>query len=121
MKRTEQWSRFDVADGLATEAAMVAYLQAALEDGDPALLTAAFDDVERARAKLRDDGKPSYTLEELLAQCDPNAASPGETDWGTDVGLERQNYLPELLAKVDPDEIGWDWDASDKSPKSTEQ
>lgn len=49
------------------------------------------------------------------------ATSPGETDWGTDVGLERQNYLPELLAKVDPDEIGWDWDASDKSPKSTEQ
>ncbi|HHQ4900609.1 hypothetical protein ACK367_12325 [Aeromonas veronii] len=31
MKRTEQWSRFDVADGLATEADMVAYLQAALE------------------------------------------------------------------------------------------
>ena len=54
MKRTEQWSRFDVADGLATEADMVAYLQAALEDGDPALLTAAFDDVERARAKLCD-------------------------------------------------------------------
>ncbi|MGL4886460.1 hypothetical protein [Aeromonas veronii] len=51
-----------------TEADMVAYLQAALEDGDPALLTAAFDDVERARAKLCDDGKPSYTLEELLAQ-----------------------------------------------------
>ncbi|WP_279491996.1 hypothetical protein [Aeromonas veronii] len=40
---------------------MVAYLQAALEDGDPALLTAAFDDVERARAKLR--GQPRYTLE----------------------------------------------------------
>ncbi len=33
-----------------------------------ALLTAAFDDVERARAKLR--GKPRYTWEELLAQCD---------------------------------------------------
>ncbi|WP_421329709.1 DNA-binding protein [Aeromonas veronii] len=41
MKRTEQWSRFDVADVLATEADMVAYLLAALEDGDPALLTAA--------------------------------------------------------------------------------
>lgn len=68
MKRTEQWSRFDVADALATEADMVAYLQAALEDGDPALLTAAFDDVERARAKLR--GRTRYTLEELLAQCD---------------------------------------------------
>ena len=53
-----------MADGLATEADMVAYLQAALEDGAPALLTAAFDDVERARAALR--GQPSYTLEELL-------------------------------------------------------
>ncbi|MFM5422135.1 hypothetical protein ACET8S_04610 [Aeromonas veronii] len=111
MKRTEQWSRVDAADGLATEADMVAYLQVALEDGDPALL-------ERARVKL--NGQPRYTLEELLAQCDPNATSLGETDWGTDVGLEHQDYLPELLAKVDPDEIGWDWDASDKSPKSTE-
>ena len=53
-----------MADGLATEADMVAYLQAALEDGAPALLAAAFDDVERARVKLR--GQPSYTLEELL-------------------------------------------------------
>ena len=51
MKRTEQWSRFDAADCLATEADMVAYLQAALEDGDPALLTAALDDVERARSQ----------------------------------------------------------------------
>ncbi|MEL7595455.1 hypothetical protein ACEUC8_20760 [Aeromonas veronii] len=119
MKKPEQWSRFDAVDGLATEADMVAYLQAALEDGDPALLKAALDDVERARVKL--GGQPRYTLEELLAQCDPNATSPGETDWGADVGLERLDYLPELLAKVDPDEIGWDWDASDKSPKSTEQ
>ncbi|MGY3868136.1 hypothetical protein ACW5W4_01070 [Aeromonas crassostreae] len=76
MKKPEQWSRFNAVDGLATEADMVAYLQAALEDGDPALLTAAFDDVDRARAKLR--GQPSYTLEELLAQCDPNATLPGE-------------------------------------------
>ncbi|WP_236280443.1 helix-turn-helix domain-containing transcriptional regulator [Aeromonas veronii] len=43
MKKPEQWSRFDVADGLATEADMVAYLQAALEDGDPALLKVALD------------------------------------------------------------------------------
>lgn len=76
MKKPEQWSRFDTVDGLATEADMVAYLQAALEDGDPALLTMAFDDVERARAKLR--GQQRYTLEELLAQCDPNAKLPGE-------------------------------------------
>lgn len=78
MKLKASWSRFDVADSLTSEVEMVAYLQAALEDGDPALLTAAFDDVERARAKLR--GQPLYTLEELLAQCDPNATSPGEMD-----------------------------------------
>lgn len=87
MKKPEQWSRFDVADGLATEADMVAYLRAALEDGDPVLLTAALDDVERARAKLR--GQPRYTLEELLAQCDPSATAASEIDWGSDVGLER--------------------------------
>ena len=86
MKRTEQWSRVDAADGLATEADMVAYLQVALEDGDPALLTAALDDVERARAKLR--GQPRYTLEELLAQCDPNAGTFDELDRMLNSGSE---------------------------------
>ncbi|WP_272951237.1 hypothetical protein [Aeromonas veronii] len=42
-------------------------------------------------------------------------------NWEPEVGLERLDYLPELLAKVTPDEISWDWDASDKSLKSTEQ
>lgn len=78
MKRTEQWSRFDAVDCLATEADMVAYLLAALEDGDPALLTAAFDDVERARTKLR--GQPRYTLEELLAKCGSNPTPLDEVD-----------------------------------------
>ncbi|KAJ8738400.1 DNA-binding protein [Aeromonas veronii] len=68
MKKPEQWSRFDAADGLATEADMVAYLEAPLEDGDPALLTAAFDE---------------------LARCDPSATAASEIDWGSDVGLER--------------------------------
>ncbi len=58
-----------------------------LKMANPALLTAAFDDVERARAKLC--GQPRYTLEELLAKCDPNAAVLGEMDWGQDRGLER--------------------------------
>ncbi|WP_439827776.1 hypothetical protein [Aeromonas enteropelogenes] len=80
MKRIEQWSRFDAVDGLATEADMVAYLAA---------LTAVFDDVERARAKLRDDGQPNYVLAELLAQCDLNATAASEINWGSDVGLER--------------------------------
>lgn len=29
--------------------------------------------------------QPNYTLEELLAQCDPNAALPDEMDWGQDI------------------------------------
>lgn len=33
MKKPEPWRRFDVVEDLATEADMVAYLQAALEDG----------------------------------------------------------------------------------------
>lgn len=54
-----------------------------------------------------------YSLDELLAQCGSDESS-SEIDWGPDVGLERLDYLPELLADVDPDEIGWDWDVSDK-------
>ncbi|MFM5376433.1 helix-turn-helix domain-containing transcriptional regulator [Aeromonas dhakensis] len=69
MKRTEQWSRFDAADGLATEDDMVAYLQAALEDGDPALLTAAFDDMERARANWKNCWLSMSSLRSDSARC----------------------------------------------------
>jgi probable addiction module antidote protein len=44
--RTERW---DVADHLATEEDMAAYLEAAVEDGDPTLVTAALGDVARAK------------------------------------------------------------------------
>lgn len=57
-----------------------------LKMANPALLTAAFDDVERARAKLC--GQPRYTLEELLAQCDPNAGTFDELDRMLNSGSE---------------------------------
>ena len=57
-----------------------------LKMANPALLTAAFDDVERARAKLR--GQPRYTLEELLAQCNPNAGTFDELDRMLNSGSE---------------------------------
>lgn len=41
---------FDVANYLASEEDVAAYVQAALEDGDPALLAAALGDVARARS-----------------------------------------------------------------------
>lgn len=42
-------TRWDAADHLASDEAITAYLDAAFEDGDPALITAALGDVARAR------------------------------------------------------------------------
>lgn len=44
--RTRKW---DAAEHLKTDADMAAYLEAALEDGDPALVAAALGDIARAR------------------------------------------------------------------------
>jgi probable addiction module antidote protein len=44
--RTRNW---DAAEHLRTDADMAAYLEAALEDGDPALVAAALGDIARAR------------------------------------------------------------------------
>jgi probable addiction module antidote protein len=44
--KTRPW---DAAEHLATEEDMAAYLEAALEDGDPALIAAALGDIARAK------------------------------------------------------------------------
>ena len=44
-----KFSRYDTADYLKTEEEIAAYLDAVMEDGDPALIAAALGDVERAR------------------------------------------------------------------------
>ena len=44
--QTRPW---DVAEHLETEEDMAAYLEAALEEGDPALVAAALGDIARAR------------------------------------------------------------------------
>ena len=46
MSATRPW---DAAEHLRTEEDMVIYLEAALEDGDPALITAALGDIARAK------------------------------------------------------------------------
>ncbi|WP_429500671.1 addiction module antidote protein (plasmid) [Robbsia andropogonis] len=54
-----KFSRYDTADYLKTEEEIAAYLDAAMEDGDPGLIAAALGDVARARniSKLaRDTG-----------------------------------------------------------------
>ncbi|MEN3165184.1 addiction module antidote protein [Tistrella mobilis] len=45
----EGFSRYDTADYLKTEDDIAAYLEAVMEDGDPALVAAALGDVARAR------------------------------------------------------------------------
>ncbi|MFU8776722.1 MAG: addiction module antidote protein [Roseovarius sp.] len=46
---TERFSRYDTADYLKSEDDVAAYLEAVMEDGDPALIAAALGDVARAR------------------------------------------------------------------------
>lgn len=45
----EHFSRYDTADYLNSEEDVAAYLEAVMEDGDPALIAAALGDVARAR------------------------------------------------------------------------
>ena len=44
-----KFSRYDTVDYLKTEEDITAYLDAVMEDGDPALIAAALGDVARAR------------------------------------------------------------------------
>jgi probable addiction module antidote protein len=44
---------WDAADNLDTEEDMAAYLEAALENGDPAIIVAAFGDIVRAKGMTK--------------------------------------------------------------------
>lgn len=57
MARTET-RPWDPAEHLETEEDMAAYLEAALEDGDPALIAAVLDDVARFLEPLDGAKKP---------------------------------------------------------------
>ncbi|MDS1139314.1 putative addiction module antidote protein [Pusillimonas sp. SM2304] len=61
---------FDVSNYLKDEADTAAYLQAAIEDGDPALLAAALGDIARARGMTqlaRDTGLSRESLYKSLS------------------------------------------------------
>ena len=55
--RTRPW---DAADYLKTDADMDAYLEAALEDGDPQLITAALGDIAKARGMTKIATSPDF-------------------------------------------------------------
>lgn len=48
-KKTAKTRLWDPAEHMTTEADMAAYLEAALDDGDPALVAAALGDIARAK------------------------------------------------------------------------
>ena len=82
----EQFSRYDTADYLQSEEEIAAYLEAVMEEGDPALIAAALGDIGKARnisqlardgAKRRNDiykalsgeGNPSFSTITKVAKA----------------------------------------------------
>ena len=65
--KTHPW---DVAEHLETKEDMAAYLEAALEDGDPALVVAALRDIARSKAMTqiaRETGLGHESLDQVLS------------------------------------------------------
>jgi len=77
--KNEKLSAWDAANHLKTEADMEAYLEAALEENDPALIAAALGDVARAKgmteiAKKAGLGRESL-YKSLSAQGNPELST----------------------------------------------
>ena len=65
---TRQW---DVAEHLETEEDMAAYLEAALEDGDPKLVSAALGDIARAKGMTQVARETGLGRESLYKTLSP--------------------------------------------------
>jgi len=66
--QTRQW---DAAEHLETEEDMAAYLEAALEDGDPALVAAALGDIARAKGMAQIARETGLGRESLYKALSP--------------------------------------------------
>ena len=67
--RTRPW---DAADHLESDEDIVAYLEAAFEDGDPALIAAALGDIARARGMTKVATDAGLGRESLYKALSPN-------------------------------------------------
>jgi len=63
--KKEKTSLWDAAEHLKTEADIVAYLEAALEENDPGLITAALGDIARAKGMTQIAKKTGLGRESL--------------------------------------------------------
>jgi len=55
-----KFSRYDTVDYLRNEDDVIAYIDAAVEDGDPALITAPLGDVARTHSERPEMGSPPF-------------------------------------------------------------
>jgi len=67
--KTTKW---DVVDYLKTDKEMAAYLEAAIEDGDPALVSAALGDIARAQGMTQVARKAGIGRVSLYKALSPN-------------------------------------------------
>ena len=67
--KTTKW---DVVDYLKTDKDMAEYLEAAIEDGDPSLISAALGDIARAKGMTRIARKAGLGRESLYKALSPN-------------------------------------------------
>ena len=74
--RTKRWNP---ASQLRSEGAMIAYLEAALHDGDPAVVTAALGDIARAQGMTRVARRAGLGRESLYKALSPE----GNPELGT--------------------------------------
>ncbi len=74
--RTRPW---DAVDHLESDEDVVAYLEAAFEDGDPALIAAALGDIARARGMTKVAADAGLGRESLYKALSPN----GNPEFGT--------------------------------------
>ena len=67
--QTKPW---DIADHIQSEEDVIAYLEAALEDGDPALVAATLGDIVRARGMTRVARESGLGRERLSKALSPD-------------------------------------------------
>jgi probable addiction module antidote protein len=80
--KTAPW---DPAEYLTTPSRIAAYLEAAFEDGDPALLAAALGDIARAKGMTEVADKAGVTREALYKALSPD----GDPRLSTFLGVMR--------------------------------
>jgi probable addiction module antidote protein len=70
--KKEKISLWDVAEHLETEEDMAAYLEAALEDGDPSIIASALGDIARAKGMTQIAKQTGLGRESLYKALSPD-------------------------------------------------